>query len=179
MTTENMLQGLARLFDESCMELFSGFNCQIQKTEDNMVASIYDPIAMIDAGSPEIELAIILRLPVNILALSYPSGVDITHVSEETLEDWIAEISSQLIGKIKNKLLNYDLRLSLGLPNSYFGIDVGELLIPGRQCVVSVFNIDNELLEVIMMIDIHDPNIDLSTPLSPDEGLGGGELELF
>ena len=179
MTVDATLQHLTRLFDESCLEVFAEFDCDIRKTEEVMPVKSDDPLAMIDAGSRELEIALVLRLPVNILALTYPAGADIAHVSEETLEDWIAEISNQLIGKIKNKLLGYNVRISLGLPNAYFGVDLDELIATDRHCFVSVFDIDNELLEVIILVDIHDPSIDLSAPPQADDGPGGGELELF
>ena len=179
MSTENNIQVLSQLFEESCIELFTSFNCDIEKTDEPMSRSSDDPIAMVDAGSDELEIAILLQLPVNILALSYHSDVDITQVSEEVLEDWIAEISNQLIGKLKNKLLNYDVRLKLGLPNAYFGADIGELMPNTEHYVVCVFNIDNELLELVLGIDILDGSLDLSEPTQQDDGPGGGELELF
>lgn len=179
MSTEASIQQLARIFEESCLELFTGFNCQIQKTDDAMPEGSDDPVAMVDAGSPELEIAVILRLPVNILALTYPSGAEITQISEEVLEDWIAEISNQLIGKIKNKLLNYGVRLTLGLPNAYFGVDMADLITEGRHSMVTVFDIDHELLEVVLVVDVLDDTMDLTTPPQDDEGPGGGELELF
>ncbi len=179
MNAEASIQELTRIFEESCLELFTGFGCNIQKTDEAMPEGTDDPVAMVDAGSPELEIAVILRLPVNILALTYPAGAEITQVSEEVLEDWIAEISNQLIGKIKNRLLTYGVRLTLGLPNAYFGVDMADMITEGRHCMVSVFDIDNELLEVVLLMDILDDTLDLTTPPQEDDGPGGGELELF
>lgn len=179
MSAEVNIQVLSKLFEECCVELFTGFNCSIEKTDDAISRSSDDPIAVVDAGSEELEIAVLLQLPVNILALSYHSDVDITLVAEEVLEDWIAEISNQLIGKLKNKLLSYEVSLKLGLPNAYFGADISELMPETEHYVTCVFNIDNELLELVLAIDILDGSLDLSEPKQIDDGPGDGELELF
>ncbi|MDX1692429.1 MAG: hypothetical protein R3208_01615 [Ketobacteraceae bacterium] len=179
MSAETNLQMLSGLFDMSCVELFTGLNCTIEKTDEPMARSADDPIAIVDAGSDELEIAVVLQLPVNILALSYRSDIDITQVAEEVLEDWIAELSNQLIGKLKNKLLAYNVQLKLGLPNAYFGADISELIPKTQHYIVSVFNIDNELLEIVLCVDILDDSLDLSATSVDDDGPVGGELELF
>ena len=179
MSADNTIQELSRLFEECCLELFSGFNCSIEKTDEPMPRSADDPISLIDAGSEELEIAVLLQLPLNILALSYHSDADITHVAEEMLEDWIAELSNQLIGKLKNKLLKYNVRLKLGLPNAYFGTEISELLPDSQHYVECVFNIDNELLEAVLGIDILDDSLNLSAAQPDDDDPVGGELELF
>lgn len=179
MDAQANVQALSQLLDECCLELFEGFNCNITKTDEPITQSKDDPIAVIDAGSEKLDVTVILQLPISILALSYHTDVDITKVAEEVLEDWIAELSNQLIGKLKNRLLKYELRMTLGLPAAYFGADMTELMPKEKSYIASIFNIDNELLEVIMAIDIIDESLSLSAPTQEDDGPGEGELELF
>lgn len=51
-----------------------------------------------------------------------------TQPTDEQVRDWAGELSNQLLGRIKNKLLAYDLVLSMGTPMVITGLrmDVGK-----------------------------------------------------
>lgn len=178
MENQSTIDHLNRLFESCCIELFQQKNCNISRTEEPASISGSDPIGTLDAGSDELELIVFLQLPLNVLSLTYPTS-DVTTVGEEELEDWTAELCNQLIGRIKNKLLNHNLRLDIGLPNAYFGSDISELLPSEGIQTTYRFSVDNEVLEATLVIDLQQPDLILSEDEDSDSGPEEGELELF
>jgi CheY-specific phosphatase CheX len=138
------------------------------------------PIACIDAGSIDLELIICLQFPVSVLALTYPVQEDITGVDEERLEDWISELSNQLIGRIKNKLLAHNCRVDLGLPTSYFGSDVSHLLSENGEIMSVYFDVDGETCAFHISIEVFEDDMVFTLDEAEDtDSLGDGELEMF
>lgn len=178
MSQEHVLESLYQLFASSCLELFEGFGCNITALEDPPDPLEGVPMAYIDAGSDALELALILCIPLPVLALTYPSQDAITAVDDAQLEDWISELANQLVGRFKNKLLNYQVTLKLGLPTAYFDADFDELVQPDFQHRYFSFQADFEQFFVCLSVDILDPALQL-TEAPPDDGAGEGELELF
>jgi len=58
---------------------------------------------------------------------------NIIDLDDESLEDWISELSNQLIGRLKAKRLKYDMQIDLGLPTSYFGADLDNLILADQH----------------------------------------------
>ena len=165
------------LFENACVELFQSFGCTVYSataSPDDLEGS---PVAHIDAGSDDVEVTIVLRVPHAVLSLSYPEADNILSVDDAKLEDWISELSNQLVGRLKNKLLTYDCRVKIGLPTAYFDAD-DEVLADGQYCATYHFSIDNELLECSIYTDLHNPDLTLVDPGVTDEA-AEGELELF
>jgi hypothetical protein len=138
------------------------------------------PVACIDAGSKDLELIICLQFPVSVLALTYPVQEDITGVDEERLEDWISELSNQLVGRIKNKLLLHNCQVDLGLPTSYFGSDVSHLLSKNGEIMSLYFDVDGETCGFHVSIEVFEDDMLFSLEEYDDnESLDEGELEMF
>lgn len=178
MSQEHVVESLHQLFAASCLELFEGFGCHISPLEDSQEPPDGAPMAYIDAGSETLEFAVILCIPLPVLALTYPSQDAITDVDDAQLEDWISELANQLIGRFKNKLLNYQISLKLGLPTAYFDADLDELLQADFQHRFFSFQADFEQFTVCLSVDILDPALQLNE-VPPEDDAGEGELELF
>jgi len=180
MTNSAVVQCVQGLFEESCTGLLASLSSLAIKIDGDRGDLIDVPIACIDAGSNDLELIICLQFPVSVLALTYPVQADITGVDEERLEDWISELSNQLVGRVKNKLLTHNCRVDLGLPTSYFGSDVSNLLSEHGETTSVYFDVDGETCAFHISIEVFED--EMLFTLEEDEGSGSlddGELELF
>lgn len=168
------------LFETSCIELFSGLDCQVQRlaADDSVMGNA--PIAYIDAGSEDVEIFIALHVPFTVLTMTYPefAAERIMAVSEEVLEDWISELSNQLVGRFKHKLLTHGCVITIGLPEFLYDGDGGQL--PIRELVPHhfYFDIDHEIIKCSLYLQLLNPNLTLA-PATEDTGPGEGELEFF
>lgn len=139
----------------------------------------YEPIAFIDAGSDDLEMVIFLRVPFTVLALTYPCADVINELEEAILEDWIAELSNQLIGKIKNKLIREGCLVKIGLPTSYFDVDFNELPQSQHRFIKLHYKIDKVLIECGIYVELFNENLVLSPQPEEEGSLNEGEIELF
>ncbi|MCG8671324.1 MAG: chemotaxis protein CheX [Pseudomonadales bacterium] len=179
MANQSTIDRFGEIFESCCCELFEPMAVSFTRVDPGEHLDEEDPIGVLDAGSQDVEITLCLQLPMHVLSLTYPSsGGTITNVSEEALEDWVAELCNQLIGKIKNNLLKFGVRMNIGLPSAYFGADLAEVLPQGTQ-LVYYFSIDGEVLAATLVVDIKDDGLVLQEESGFDEGPGGGELELF
>jgi hypothetical protein len=177
----NQIEGL---FENVCVDLFESLNCSarhIQLSDYELESNLIDaPIACIDAGSDEVELMIGLQLPMSVLALTYPVQADITGVDEERLEDWTSELSNQLIGRLKSKLLAHKCQVSLGLPTTYFGTDIGELITGVNEIKSIIFDLDGEYCACHILIDTFSDELSFSDGVDNSiDIMAEGDIELF
>jgi len=180
MTNAAVVQCVQGLFEESCTGLLSSLSNLAIKIEGDRGDLIDVPIACIDAGSNDLELIICLQFPVSVLALTYPVQEDITGVDEERLEDWISELSNQLVGRVKNKLLTHNCRVDLGLPTSYFGSDVSHLLSENGEVTSVYFDVDGETCAFHISVEVFEADMLFTLDEHEDtDSLDDGELELF
>jgi chemotaxis protein CheX len=168
------------IFKDACISLLESLNCAVNIV-DNARGDLMDaPIACIDAGSNDIEMIICLQFPVSVLALTYPVQSGIIAVDEERLEDWVSELSNQLIGKVKAKLLLHNCQVDIGLPTTYFGADINSLLSSNSEKNCIYFDVDGETCAFHSSIEVFEDNMVFTIEESDDaDGVDEGELELF
>jgi len=65
-------------------------------------------MAVIDTGSDELEVLLVLKMPFSVLSMTYPVIDNITSIDESKPEDWISELSNQLIRRVKTKLIEHN-----------------------------------------------------------------------
>ncbi len=180
MTNSAVVQCVQGIFEEACTGLLESLSNLAVKLDSSRDDLIDVPIACIDAGSNDLELIICLQFPVSVLALTYPIQADITGVDEERLEDWISELSNQLVGRVKNKLLSHNCLVDLGLPTSYFGSDVSHLLSKNGEIFSIYFDVDGETCAFHISIEVFEESLVFELEEDDDsESLDDGELELF
>lgn len=176
---EQVVDKIFNLYGISCAELFEGLNCVVESVGSTDGDFSYEPIAFIDAGSDDIEVVIFLRVPFSVLALTYPCADVMNDLEEEILEDWIAELSNQLIGKVKNKLIREGCVVKIGLPASYFDVDFNDLPQSQHEFLMQYYKIDNVQIECGIYIEIFNENLVLSPQPMQEGSLNEGDIELF
>tara|TARA_R110002073_G_scaffold132_3_gene1677 strand:- start:13093 stop:13635 length:543 start_codon:yes stop_codon:yes gene_type:complete len=180
MRENDVAQCIQRLFLQCCKDLFQSLDCETHLTDGRSANLDESPIACIDAGSEDVEFMIGLQLPLQVLALTYPVAEGITTVEEDRLEDWVSELSNQLIGRLKAKLIEHDCFVQLGLPQSYFGAKVDELLSQNSDQADYYFDIDGEICGCSISIEIFDEAMSFSIEKNEDIDIQEeGELEMF
>lgn len=173
-------QCIQGLFFDACKGLLESLDCKVGMVVEKPDRLENCPIACIDGGSDDIEFKIALELPLEVLALTYPVGEDITHLEEDRLEDWISELSNQLIGRLKTKLISHECFVSIGLPTTYFGAQVEELLAENRFETNYYFDVDGAICGCSISIEVYDDAMSFSVDAnSHEEDQNEGELELF
>lgn len=180
MRKNEVTQCIQSLFLDCCKALFQSLDCETHLTTNRHAHLDECPIACIDGGSEDVEFMIALQLPLPVLALTYPVSEGITKVEEDRLEDWISELSNQLIGRLKAKLIEHDCFVSIGLPQSYFGAVVHELLSQNSEVIDYFFDIDGEICSCSISLEIFDEAMSFSIDKNQDIDMQEeGELELF
>lgn len=171
---------LLNMLKIDCISLFEHYGCAIVVLDDADSDMRGTPISMIDAGSHELELSLVLRIPYEVLSLSYPCQDILNDISEEQLEDWARELANQLMGKMKNRLVNQQVNLKLGLPAAYFDIDDATLIGHDATAQQLFFSVDGIPLELTLAYELLDPHWQPSLNWQAEtEDTFGGEIELF
>ena len=175
-----VVECIQNLFLTVCKDLLESMDCNVSMTDCDPDVLMDCPIACIDAGSDDIEFMIALQLPTPVLALTYPVGESITTIEEDRLEDWISELSNQLLGRLKNRLIEHDCFVNLGLPTSYFGAEVADLLSENTHQTSYFFDVDGEICGCSISIEVFDEALSFSVDINEDIQLQEeGEMEFF
>mgnify|MGYP003386205169 CR=1 FL=1 len=178
MKPNDVVWQIESLFAEASQDLIRGMNCDVSVMETECHEVLDAPIALIDAGTADLELQIALELPMAVLALSYPVP-NISVVDDESLEDWISELSNQLMGRLKTKLLKRDQDVMLGLPGSFFGVDIGEIMTLSEHRYTVYLNVDGEACAFHIGVETLSDEISFTEADADEEELMESEIELF
>ncbi len=173
-------QRIQNAFETSCIELFRSLDCNVTKLAENADTLQDAPLTYIDAGSEDMEIVVVLRAPLPVLSITYPGFDlnDILSVSEAQLEDWISELVNQLVGRFKNKMLNFGCNLQIGLPEMLYNAPGVKLPVAKHDAYRCCFDIDKERIECSLYVQLINQNLVL-TPQHNNDGASEGELELF
>ncbi len=100
-------------------------------------------------------------------------------LSEPNCEDWLGESVNQLLGRFKNKLMGYDVVISLALPTVLRGIHL-RFLATGPAGLWT-YNFDTEKGPLCAWLDVrHESDFVLTPTTDPEmQGTPEGELLLF
>ena len=139
---------------------------------DGAVKQQLHSAASIGFTATHLRGALVLALPENtLMALSPLSGAQ----REELRNDWLCELANQLLGRVKNKLLAWDLTISLSMA---LAIRAAHLQLRLRDRQVVGCCLSDGYLEAYAWIDaLALP--DLKLTLSGTEAQAEGELVLF
>ena len=179
MNKAEILQQTQVLLTTTFIEFFQQLSCNIKQIDTPSNDITDSPAACIDVGSDELEIMVLLKIPMSVLALTYPSSDSIMGVSDEALEDWIAEMTNQLIGRFKNKMIQHDCHFHLGLPSSYFGVNCDSLLPENFQYAELFFNIDNEIIKCKLALDTLKEDVQFNRAANDDNNYDSGEIEFL
>lgn len=113
----HVIDEINELYAEASRELLEvyGLSClpQAAPSKDANLCSV------LSATGDCIKLVSVLQPEVRLLTALYPG--DSSTLTAEQTEDWCAEINNQLVGRLKNKLLDRGCEVNLGLPSIVVG----------------------------------------------------------
>ncbi|TNC82214.1 MAG: hypothetical protein C9356_04145 [Oleiphilus sp.] len=179
LSPEVQLQPLFELFEHSCLEAFESLGCQAVKVEQ-FIPKTNAPCAWIDSASEELQMTLCLRGPVSIIEQTHPASHRGASIMQADLDDWIAELANRFMGQLKNKLLVYDHRLKIGVPQSCQALDLHEFQSRGDVSRRLFFQSGAEVLECSLHAKIL---VEMVTFIyhSPEryDSSGGGGLEML
>jgi hypothetical protein len=81
----------------------------------------HDIAASIGFASAEVRGALAFTTRRSLVAASWPEELRARSPSDAEVADWCGELSNQLLGRLKNRLLDYDLALEQGTPSVVSG----------------------------------------------------------
>jgi hypothetical protein len=104
--------------------LFAGYGVKLE-LDGSPISRILPTVQLISTlgfSSPKLGGSILLAVPNEVLSKTLAAA-------DANLADWCAELANQLVGRLKNQLLNYGVAINLALPVVLAG---GELRLPAR-----------------------------------------------
>jgi hypothetical protein len=104
--------------------LFAGYGVKLE-LDGSPISRILPSVQLISTlgfSSPKLGGSILLAVPNEVLSKTLAAA-------DANLADWCAELANQLVGRLKNQLLNYGVAINLALPVVLAG---GELRLPAR-----------------------------------------------
>ena len=170
---------------DSCVSLFSDYGIALRTSgraagEDNQSDhSGLGFVALISLTNPEVRLSVAMQTQRNILEESFPS--DPSALDDNLLQDWIGELSNQLSGRLKNKLLAIGCCLELGIPTVIQGEQL-HLDLPRRSEISRhTFVSESGQLVLLSLTTLIAQDFELDTPdtCTEKEILDEGEMLFF
>lgn len=130
-------------------------------------------IAMIGFSSNALSGSLLMALPNEILERTLPAP-------DSNLADWGGELANQLLGRLKNQLLHYQVAINLSLPVVVTG---GGFSLPAKTRMVTRYmSFVSEVGRMFVRMEMELlPNVELvrEQQKSAEAGMDEGELLLF
>ena len=125
-------------------------------------------------------MSIALRMPHSSPEKSIPFKPNAVLIHEDELEDWLCEISNQLIGTVKAELLKHNCKIQIGIPISAAGSELQDIAPEGYGHVRYHFNVAHGCCESAVSLQFFEEKIDcLETDKIQLEEIVRSELEFF
>lgn len=153
---------------EACTSLFDAYGVNLHSTTDADTSQAKVLLCgVVGFAGPGIRGTCILAATEEPISKSIPvSG---------SLRDWIAELSNQLVGRIKNKLLGYGAEVYITSP----AVVRGEHLAAPSNCAIKPLSFATSGGNVFLWVDVEtDATFALISPPEPP-GASEGEALLF
>jgi hypothetical protein len=130
-------------------------------------------ISMIGFSSPTLSGSLLLAMPNSVLSHTLPTP-------DANLADWSGELANQLLGRLKNQLLNYEVAINLALPVVVFG---AEFSLPTKtRRLTRHFSFVSDWGRMFIRTEMElSPSIELvrQTGVGQTAGMDEGELLFF
>lgn len=177
---ELKLQPLHELFEVSSHDVFESLGCKVVRVEkaDEKVGT---PCAYISAHSDELEMLMLLRGPLTVLEQTLPAKGAGKSVTESDLNDWLSELANRFMGNLKNKLLVYGHRLSLGTPKSESNVGPNHFVVDDFTSFVLYFDTGCDVFECALYTKPLTENLHFiyHEPAHYAQKNDDGDLEMF
>ena len=113
---------IIELFDSTCIKQFESMGCKIKQVEQTSGLMGKDEdssgsvVAFIEAASLDISVKLFLKTPRALLDQTMPRLGDCVDTVASLQEDWNLELANRFLGRLKNKLVDHDCVMKMGLP---------------------------------------------------------------
>lgn len=158
---------------DSTRALFESYGVELHRDGSSLAETLpaVQLVCSIGFSSPELSGSLLLAVPDPVLAQTLPTP-------GANLADWSGELGNQLLGRLKNQLLNYDVAINLALPVVVSG---GELSLPARaRGLMRHFSFVSEPGRVFIRMAIElSPSAELVRRTGEGETVGMDEGELI
>lgn len=158
------------LFETSCIKQFESINRKITRIETPGLLSGERRAAFISSGNEDMKVSLLLCMSKSTLKNTMPSMGDLApNLGEELLQDWLHELCNRLLGRLKNKLLDHNCSLRMGLPQAcpehYLGVLQNE---PGQK-ICEYYELDGEVIECHLCVNQLNPDMVMEQYEDEDE----------
>ena len=131
-TDPALLATIHRVYDDACARLLAAYGHAITFGPDDTetrAPRLRGYVSMVRAAGVGITLLSLVSAERDLLVETYPLGRE--HASALDVADWCRELNNQLVGRMKNKLLEVGCHIASDLPTLVSCADVGMLGEPG------------------------------------------------
>jgi CheY-specific phosphatase CheX len=164
-------QVIDQIVGDSCIELFSDYQLQLRAQSAAMI-SVEVPLlycGVVGFSGEEMRGTLLLGTSREPLGRTSPAN-------DSSLREWIAELSNQLLGRIKNKLLTRGVNLHLSTPIVLRGEHISPV---GRaEFVPLAFTCDGGLVCVWLDYELK-AGVDISQIVTLEDQMIEGSSQLF
>ncbi|MEL6348077.1 MAG: chemotaxis protein CheX [Myxococcota bacterium] len=165
---------LGEMLSHVCVELFDTYAVSLTPASADGSLKL-DTVAVIGYSSSQVRGSIGLAMSNDTLVLCTTRA----GLSAADRHDWLGELSNQLLGRLKNRLLGYDLNLHMATPMVLRGLRLEVAPQDGAEMLTSPFQTDAGPLSVWMDL-IAQPNFTLVPSTNPEHTCQAeGELVFF
>ena len=166
-------------FLDSCRELFDEYGIDLRSSDHEVEFTGMESVAVIGATGVDIRASVTVQLPRAVTNATCPAEMQL--MSNADHEDWIGELTNQLMGRFKNKILPYNCELNIDIPNVIHGKKLRPML-PKRSQIISL-NFDCKHGEIgcrlALLLETGFENHFSEIPLHQVDVMDEGELLFF
>jgi CheY-specific phosphatase CheX len=172
---------LSVLLGDSATQLFEYYKVPIKSAQHHgdREGQPGELAAFIGFTGAHMKGSLLLTTSRALVTASNPQTASGTILPEEDLRDWLGELSNQLVGRLKIKLLDYGVAIDLSTPTTL----AGDMLRGGSAGPMSgrlsTFFCGDHVVEVFFNVKIADGVTLAYNPLPADEQSAEGDLMFF
>jgi CheY-specific phosphatase CheX len=167
---------ISSIFKDMGKELFAHYHLEYADSADELrtLSASHSYMSSLSAAGEGIKILCFILFNEETARAIFPGKPE--DANEESLKDLCGELNNQLVGKVKNKLLAYDCRLSLGLPTHVTGKHLTNSTIAGADQTQFAYRSPKGELTIKAFTLIHS---DFTMLDAPNEALTGAAEEGF
>jgi CheY-specific phosphatase CheX len=168
MTNEEVID---QAVTSSCTSLFADYSLPLERIDANANANQFDIVfcGIVGFTGDQMRGALMLATSREPLGRTLPSN-------DASLREWIAELSNQLLGRIKNKLVAHGVTLHMSTPTVLRGQHIAP--VSSTPIVPYMFSSDNGVVCVWIDVEIM-PGVDLTQVTDTSDVMSEGSGFLF
>lgn len=159
------------LFETTCVKQFQSIDREITRVNSKAQDTGELCSAHISATNEDMMTTLLLRIPRQTLINTLPRMGDMApYLGEELLLDWHQELCNRLLGRLKNKLLDHECLLRMGLPPHVCPKDYLDTWQqqPGKK-ICYAFELEGAVIECHLCVNLLNPDLVMSLYEDEDE----------